>query len=113
MGFTRPQELKKQFEVSLVKQPAAESADTIWLHLAVKPASDYKNDYRYIDFWLDKTLFLPVKIVTVTTEEDIYEIKLLKPKINTSIAADIFDFTIPKGFNEPQVTPLKEKTNNK
>jgi hypothetical protein len=113
VGFTHPQELKKQFDISLVAQKASESVDTIELHLVVKPTSDYKDDYRYIDIWLDKTLFLPVKIVTVTTEEDIYEIKLLKPKINASIAANIFDFTAPKGFNEPQVILLKEKTNKK
>jgi len=41
--------------------------------------------------------------------EDIYEIKFLKPRINRKIDAKVFNFKIPKGFDEPEIIPLKKK----
>jgi hypothetical protein len=108
VGFTRPKELKKQFDVNIVTPKISELENSIQVHLKVKPNSEYKDNYSYIDFWIDKTLYLPVKIIAVTTEEDIYEIKIIKPKINSAIAAKVFDFSVPKGF-KPEITPLKEK----
>jgi hypothetical protein len=112
VGFSRPEELKKQFIVSIAEPNKVESKDLIQVHLDIKPNSIYKDDYKYIDFWIEKKIFLPVKIVAVTTEDDIYEIKLLNPKINAGITPNIFDFTVPKGFDEPQVFPLKGNPGN-
>jgi len=109
VGFAKIEDLKKQFEVTLVEQKKAESQDFIQVHLQVKPNSVYKDDYTFIDVWIDKKLNLPAKIIAETTEEDIYEIKFLKPRINKAIDKKIFDFKIPKDFNEPEIIPLKEK----
>jgi outer membrane lipoprotein-sorting protein len=109
VGFTKIEELKEQFEINLVEQKTPESKDFIQVHLKVRPNSIYKDDYTVIDFWIDRKLNLPAKVVAVTTEEDIYEIKLLQPKINKTIDNKIFDFKMPKNFGEPEIIPLKEK----
>ncbi len=109
VGFTKIEDLKEQFEVSLVEQKTKESQEFTQVHLKVKPNSIYKDDYTHIDFWIDKKLNLPAKIIAHTTEKDFYEIKFLKPRINKAINKKIFDFKIPKDFSEPEIIQLKEK----
>jgi outer membrane lipoprotein-sorting protein len=108
IGFTKVEELKKEFEIKLIEQAGTKPPPFIQLHLKVKPDSTYKDDYTSIDFWIDKKLGLPVKIIAVSTEEDIYEIRMLKPKVNKKIDKKVFDFKIPKGFTI-DITPLKKK----
>ena len=102
IGFSNVQELEKEFEIELAEpQPD----DFIQLHLKVKPDSDYKDSYTTIDFWIDKELYLPAKIVAVSTDEDIYEIKFLKPQVNKEIDKKVFELKIPKGFGV-EIVPL-------
>jgi len=110
LGFTKPQELKKQFEIELVRQQDANAADLIQLHLKVKPDSIYKDDYVTLDFWMDGKSALPTKVVALSTEEDIYELKFLKPKVNKGVAEKVFEFVIPRDFGEPEIVPLKKQT---
>lgn len=114
LGFSKIDDLKKQFEVKLVEQKKAKLKNFIQVHLKVKPNSIYKDDYTSIDFWIDKKLGLPAKVVAVTTEPEppygeIYEIKFLKPKVNKGIDKMVFEFKIPRGFGEPEIIPLKKK----
>lgn len=117
VGFSRIEDIKKQFEITLVEQKKTGPEDFIQVHLEVKPNSIYKDDYVSIDFWIDKKLGLPAKIVTVSTEpatepvelKDVFEIKFLKPEFNTKIDKKIFDFKIPAGFDEPEIMPLPKK----
>jgi len=117
VGFSRIEDIKKQFEITLVEQKKTGPEDFIQVHLEVKPNSIYKDDYVSIDFWIDKKLGLPAKIVTVSTEpatepvelKDVFEIKFLKPEFNTKIDEKIFDFKIPAGFDEPEIMPLPKK----
>ena len=114
LGFSKTEDLKKQFEVNLVEQKKAGSENFIQVHLKVKPNSIYKDDYISIDFWIDEKLGLPAKIVAVKSEPeppfgDIEEIKFLKPKVNKDINKKVFEFSIPKDFGEPQVTPLERR----
>jgi outer membrane lipoprotein-sorting protein len=111
IGFTKIEDLKKQFEVQLVAQEQAEPSPFTHLHLKVKADSIYKDDYTSIDFWMDKKLSLPAKIVAVSTEEDIYEIEFLKPIVNKKIDKDVFEFKIPEGFSI-EIEPLKKKEPN-
>ena len=96
--------MKKQFEIKLVKQKKGKAQ----LHLKVKADSIYKDDYTSIDFLVDRELYLPAKIIAVSTEEDIYEIKLLDARVNEKIGKEVFEIKIPKGFGE-EVVPLKKK----
>ena len=114
LGFARIDELKKQFEVTLIDEKQAGLEDFIQVHLKVKPNSVYKDDYISIDFWIDKNLGLPAKMVAVKTEPeppfgDIDEIKFLKPKINKGIEKKVFEFTVPNSFGRAEIIPLKKK----
>ena len=114
LGFSKIEDLEKQFDVQLVEQKNGESKDFIQVHLKVKPNSIYKDDYISIDFWIDKKLNLPAKIIAVKNEPeppygDIEEIKFLKPKVNQNIDDKVFELKIPKGFGEPEVLPLERK----
>jgi outer membrane lipoprotein-sorting protein len=108
IGFSNIEELKKEFEISLVAKEKDEPADSVGLHLKVLPNSIYKDDYSSVNFWIDKKVGLPSKIKAVTTEEDIYEIKLLNPKVNETIAKKVFEIEVPKGFQE-EIVPLKKR----
>ncbi|MFH1717273.1 MAG: hypothetical protein ABIF19_07985 [Planctomycetota bacterium] len=115
LGFTKIEELKKQFEVTLVEQKQPGPEDFIQVHLKVKPNSVYKDDYISIDFWIDKELGLPVKMIAVKTEPeppfgDIDEIKFLKPKVNKGIDKKVFEFTVPSSFGRPEIIPKKKDT---
>ncbi|MHC4585963.1 MAG: LolA family protein [Planctomycetota bacterium] len=117
VGFSRIEDIKKQFEITLVEQKKSGFEDFVQVHLKVKPNSMYKDDYVSIDFWIDKKLGLPTKIVTVSTEpatepvelKDVFEIKFLNPKFNNKIEKKVFDFKIPASFDEPDIMPLPKK----
>jgi outer membrane lipoprotein-sorting protein len=98
IGFTKVEQLRKEFEIELVDDNATEADKTIHLHLKVRPDSFYKDDYTSVDVWIDKESELPARIVAVNTENVIYEIKLLKPRVNEKINSKVFDFKIPHGF---------------
>jgi outer membrane lipoprotein-sorting protein len=108
VGFSKIEELKREFEIKLVEQEKTGQEAVVQLHLKVKPDSVYKDDYTTIDFWVDEDSGLPAKIVAVTTEDDIYEVKLLDPRVNKKIDKKVFDLKIPKGFTIDEI-PLKEK----
>ena len=110
VGFTRIEDLKKQFEINMVEQKGDEEGDFIHMHLKVKPDSTYKDNYTSIDFWIDKKLGLPAKITAVSTEEDIHQIKLLKPKVNSKMDLKIFEFKVPNDFGK-EIIPLKKTMN--
>jgi outer membrane lipoprotein-sorting protein len=112
IGFTNIEDLKEQFEIKLVRQEEEEAEKSFHLFLKVKSDSIYKDDYTVIDCWIDKKLGLPQKIKAVTTEEDIYEIRFLKPQINKKIDANVFEFDIPEGFTIETI-PLKKKESEK
>jgi outer membrane lipoprotein-sorting protein len=76
--------------------------------LKVKPDSIYKDDYKSVEVWIDKQLMLPAKISAVSTDGDIYEISFVRPKVNEVIDEKVFEFTIPDGFGEPEIIPLKK-----
>jgi len=109
VGFTQADDLQKEFEITLAKPEQGKTEDLIGLHLKVKPDSSYKDDYKSIDFWIDKELLLPAKIIAVSTEDDIYQIKFVKPIINKKLSEKIFDFHIPRGFDRPEIIPLEKK----
>ncbi|MGA1979744.1 MAG: hypothetical protein ABSG99_04150 [Sedimentisphaerales bacterium] len=112
IGFGKVEDLRKEFEIGLVEQQGGGAEDFIQLHLKVKADSIYKDDYTSIDFWVDKELYLPAKVIAVSTEEDIYEIKFLKPAINKKIDKKVFEFEIPKGFSV-EIEPLEKSKKDK
>ncbi len=110
IGFKRVEDLKKEFEISLIEQQEGKAEDSIQLRLRVKPGSAFKDDYTCVDFWIDKKLYLPMKIIATSTESDIYQIRFVEPQVNKRIEKEVFDVEIPKGFSEPEVVPFRKKT---
>jgi outer membrane lipoprotein-sorting protein len=108
IGFTNTEDLKREFDIELIKQNTGEPNDFVGLHLKVKSGSIYKDDYTAIDFWMDKKLNLPSKIIAVSTEGDIKQIQFLQPKVNGKIDEKVFEFRIPDGFGAPEIVPLKK-----
>ncbi len=108
LGFSKVEDLRKQFEIELVAAPPTEPASRPHLHLKVKPDSVYKDDYASIDFWIDRQTGLPAEVKAVTPEEDVYEIKLTDPKVNVELDRKLFQVDIPPRFSQ-QVIPLAKR----
>ena len=108
IGFSSTEDLKKDFEIGPAEHQSYEGKDFVKFHLQVKPGSVYEEDYETVDFWVDEELGLPAKIVAVTDEDDFYEIKLKKARVNNKIDKKVFEVKIPKGFGEPEVIPLEK-----
>ncbi len=104
IGFSKVEELKKDFEITLLPQKQNELALFTKLRMKVKSDSRYKDDYTSIDFWIDNKTSLPGRIVAVSTEEDEYEIRLLKAKVNQTINEKMFDYVIPTGYTSEVIT---------
>jgi outer membrane lipoprotein-sorting protein len=110
-GFAKIEDLRKQFDIDLVADEQPQPSPFHHLHLKVKPDSTYKEDYTTIDFWVDKKLGLPAKITAVGAEADVgdvYDIKLLQPKVNQGIDKSVFQVSPPAGFSIETI-PLEKK----
>lgn len=106
VGFSKIENLHKQFEIKIVEKPA-KSGKPIRLHLKVKKDSVYKDDYTEIDFWIDSKTFLPARVVSHSTEDDIYDIQLINAEINKNLKNTVFKVENPKDFSENR-HPLKK-----
>ena len=109
IGFSRPGELKKDFDITPADVNGAKITGFIGLHLKVRSDSAYKDDYTTVDFWIDKKSYLPARIVATNTEGEISQISLLKAKVNKGVKDAVFEVKVPKGFGRPEVIPLKNK----
>lgn len=115
VGFIKAERLKEQFEITIPEKKKDEPEDLTQVQFKVKPSSIYEAKYVQIDCWIDEKSNLPVKIKAISTEpegetpekKDLSEIKFLKAQINKKIDRKIFDFQIPKGFDEPEIYPLE------
>ncbi len=108
VGFSKVDDLREQFDVELIPESQGPASPLQHLRLKVKPDSVYKDDYVTIDFWIDRKVGLPIKVVAVNTEDDIHEIRLLEPKVNVAIDRKVFQIDVPRGFS-PEVIPLDKK----
>jgi outer membrane lipoprotein-sorting protein len=104
IGFSKVEELKKDFEITMLPQKQDETALFTKLRLKVKSDSRYKDDYSSIDFWVENKTSLPGRIVAISTEEDEFEIRLLKAKVNQKIDEKMFDYVIPTGYTSEVIT---------
>ena len=109
IGFTKTDKLKQQFDIKLIEPNEPE--DFFHLRLKVKPDSVYKDDYTYIDFWIDKKLYLPSRLVVVSVdEEDISKLDFVNPKVNAEVKKEIFKLDVPKDFPKPEIIFLEKKS---
>jgi outer membrane lipoprotein-sorting protein len=105
IGFGSGEDLRKDFSIS-----HAENSDPnlVQLHLEVKKGSKYEDKYKTVEFWVDKKVKLPVRVVANSTEGDIYDIKFIEPQVNKKIKMAVFKLETPADFSS-NVIPLKEK----
>jgi outer membrane lipoprotein-sorting protein len=108
IGFSEAEDLTKEFEIGPAEELDIEGEKYIKFNFQVKPGSVYEQEYKTIDFWIDKKLDLPAKIIAVTTEDDIYTIQFKKAQLNKTIDAKVFEVKIPKSFGQPEVLPLEK-----
>ncbi len=108
IGFSETQELKKQFEITFV-EPTEKNETKNFDHLNLKPKPDsiYKDDYTSIDIWIEKNQYLPAKIIAISTEEDIYDIKFTQIKTNKKLPEGVFKVETSDDFSK-NVIPLKQ-----
>ncbi len=106
IGFAPTDDLKKEFDISLV-EAEEEDEGLVKLHLKVKPESKYKDNYVSLDFWVSTKQWLPERIDALTKEEDIYRLRFTRAKVNSKIPDKQFETKIPQGFSAPEVFPMK------
>jgi outer membrane lipoprotein-sorting protein len=106
IGFSPTDDLKKEFNISLVKDEEKGGA-LVKLHLKVKPESKYRDNYVSLDFWVSTKQWLPERIDALTKDGDIYQLRFTRAKVNSKISDKQFDIMIPKGFAAPEVFPMK------
>lgn len=106
VGFSSTETLRQQFDISIKDQPT-DPSKPIQLHLQVKRDSVYKDDYRDIDFSIDGRSWLPLRIVTRSTQEDVYDIQFLNAAVNKNLKNSVFVIETPKSFSK-NIHPLQK-----
>ncbi|MBN2512303.1 MAG: hypothetical protein JXB18_05145 [Sedimentisphaerales bacterium] len=99
VGFSGAETLQKQFVITLVP-PAKDEKKLHHLLLKVRPDSVYKDDYTQIDLWIDSELYLPVRMLSVSTQGDIYDLVLSKPELNKPLSEKLFVIDAPADFSK-------------
>jgi outer membrane lipoprotein-sorting protein len=112
VGFSKMENLEKDFDIELKKSEKDRAIKDVHLLLKVKEGSDY-NDYENIKIWISKKTLLPKKIIALTAEEDIYNIRFFAPQINKEIPERVFKVSPPAGFSEPRVIRYRQKDEKK
>ena len=108
IGFTGVDNLKKDFEISLVKNGDNEPKTAIQLLLTVKKGSKYSDEYKKIDFWIDRNTYLPTRIKAYKTQDDINDIRFSATKINKNLKKAVFTIETPAHFSK-NIEPLKQE----
>lgn len=99
IGFSNIDKLKKDFDVELIEATKQEKAAGL-MHVKLVPVEDTKfsEEYLQIDFWVDTDAMLPVRIDSLTVEEDIYQLYFEDFNINEKIAPENFELDYPENF---------------
>jgi hypothetical protein len=107
IGFTNTQQLQKQFDITLKTPFNDDPNEPIQLEMIVKKGSKYEEDYKKIEFWIDAKIFLPKRMVTISTNDDIYDIFLLDIKANKILKNNVFKLETPTDFSK-NIKPLRK-----
>lgn len=112
VGFSGSKNFEKDFEVSLIQPAASENPNLAHLLLNVREESRYSKDYKKIDFWIDKKLYLPHRVLALSTQGDIYDIRFLDIQTNKKLEKSVFVVEIPKDFAK-NIESLNQETQTK
>jgi outer membrane lipoprotein-sorting protein len=100
VGFAKTENLSKDFTISLAAETRTDPNQPVHLLLVTKPESRFAEQYKKIDFWIDARQVLPKRILTASTEGDIYDISFVDAVVNKAIDPAVFVATIPDGFTQ-------------
>ncbi|MBN1980792.1 MAG: hypothetical protein JW795_04635 [Chitinivibrionales bacterium] len=100
IGFSGSETLKKDFDVSIIDTSKDDPNEPIQLLLQVKKDSRYQEDYKKIDFWLEKCSYLPVRVKAYSTQGDIYDVRFSNMNINKKLKNAVFKIETPTGFRQ-------------
>ena len=88
-------DVKKEFDVTKVDAAKDDPADTVHLQLKPKAGSDFSRKFTQIDVWVDRTVGMPVRIVTRDSSGDRTQTTdLTHIRLNQGLGDA--DFTLPK-----------------
>lgn len=89
-----PQQVKKDFDVSVVAPEKGDAAQTVHLLLVPKAQTDLARKFAQIDVWVDRTSAMPVKIATLdSAQEHLQTTDLTDLRINQNLTDA--DFALP------------------
>ncbi|OHB54011.1 MAG: hypothetical protein A2Y07_02185 [Planctomycetes bacterium GWF2_50_10] len=103
IGFAKVDELKKDFDVSLV----SDTNTVVQLRLKSLPSSRYAQDYAFIDFWIDTGSYLPLRMSAQSPDDIISDFKLEDAVVNKKMNDDVFDIEVPENFGK-NIIPLEK-----
>lgn len=112
IGFSGSQSLEKDFTVVIAETADEDPNGTIQLLLTTKEDSDYLDNYKKIDFWLDKATYSPVRVKAYSTQGDIYDVRFFDVKINKKLKTGVFTIETPTDFRQ-NVEPLESTPGTK
>jgi hypothetical protein len=110
VGFTDPQKLKNEFEISALPAPEDPNQPQQLL-LKVRPDSCYKNDYTQMQVWIDRKNWLPIRLTAVSVQGDFYDLRWNNLRLNEKIPDAVFQIEIPSHFHQ-NVHPLEPEDEN-
>ncbi len=110
VGFTDPQKLKNEFEISALPAPKDPNQPQQLL-LKVRPDSCYKNDYTQMQVWIDRKNWLPIRLTAVSVQGDFYDLRWNNLRLNEKIPDAVFQIEIPSHFHQ-NVHPLEPEDEN-
>ncbi len=110
VGFTDPQKLKNEFEISALPAPEDPNQPQQLL-LKVRPDSCYKNDYTQMQVWIDRKNWLPIRLTAVSVQGDFYDLRWNNLRINEKIPDAVFQIETPSHFHQ-NIHPLEAENEN-
>ncbi len=101
-------DILKNFNVTLIKPEKSDPADTDHLLLIPKPGGKFVKQYERLEFWIDRKLNLPIRIVAADRHANVTTDDFKNLKINTGIPEKQLWIDIPEGYGYEKV-PLEGK----
>ena len=108
VGFSGSKQFESEFDICLVEAEVDDDPNLIHLVLTVRQESRYSKDYKKIDFWINKNLYMPHRVCALSTQDDIYDIRFFDIKTNKKIEKRTFTVETPVHFRK-NIEPLKQE----
>jgi len=107
IGFSNINDIKKDFDISLAPS-TGDPNEPVCLLLKVKKDSEFMKDYEKVNIWIDKSLYLPSKIVSYNRQGDEYHIQFKDMEMNKKLENAVFEVETPANFRK-NIEPLENE----